>query len=156
MSCTIMVIVPMIVSNWPTILPVLTAAAGAMGFSIRKQARPLAKQQAAVAATACTATVEVSHSALAGESRGQAAMEVENKGVQVRFSIAADGCLRVSAAGEGKSREELTAVARQVADKVVQTYAYHKVLTEAKSLGFGLVEEQVDARGAIHIRLQRD
>jgi hypothetical protein len=148
------IIVPVIVTSWPTILPVLTAAAAAMGFSMRREGlNALArKKQEAIP----SATVVMENSALSGAEVAAGEMVVTRGDVTLKFSLDGKGHVKVCTEGPGKSKAELEAIGRQAAGRVAQMYAYNQLRAEAANMGFSLVEEQVDEKGAVHIRLRRE
>ncbi len=146
-------IVPVIVTSWPTILPVLTAAAAAMGFSARRDG--LNAQDRTRRDVVPSATVVMENSALSGAEVAAGEMVVTRGDVTLRFSLDGKGHVKVCTEGRGKSKQELEAIGRQAAGKVAQMYAYHQLRAEAANMGFDLVEEQVDEKGAVHIRLRR-
>jgi len=149
MSVTV-IIVPVVVSSWPTILPALVAAAGALGFkAARSEGKPRAD-------TCATAEVSVRNSSVVGaELTAGQELVVAAGGVTLRFFVDEQRRCRVHVSGSGRSREELEELGQRAADKVVQMFAYHRLVNEARQHGFELVREEVDEQGAIRLRLRR-
>lgn len=145
------VIVPVVISSWPTIAPVLAAAAGSLGFSLAKGRK---KQQQGPTTNATI--LDVKNSSIVGEhvAAGET-MVVEKEDVRVVFSVGVDQKCRVMVEGENRSKAELQAIGNQVAQKVVQMYSYHKVMTQVNQDEFEVVDEQVDEQGAIRIKVRR-
>jgi hypothetical protein len=50
---------------------------------------------------------------------------------------------------------ELEAAGRELMDRVRQQFAYAKVMEELEARGFDVVQEQVEATGAIRVRVRR-
>jgi hypothetical protein len=141
-------LIPVVVTNWPTILPVLVAAAGALGFTAgREKVRNVLTNKVSV-------PVKNGEFVTDGLAAG-ASLEMVRGDVTLRFFLDRKGQCQVEASGSSMSKAELERLATTAAGKVVQMYAYHKLVTEAKNQGFTTVEEQVDERGAIRIRLRK-
>jgi hypothetical protein len=152
MSVTV-VIVPVVVASWPTILPALAAAAGALGFRKLQEERRVNQDRRTADQTA---SVPIKNCELVGEELGAGqSMEVEKEGVRVRFSVDDKGHCKVAVTGAGHSKSELHVIGQEMADKVVQMVTYHRLMNEANGQGFELVNEEVDEQGAIRIRLRR-
>ncbi len=150
------VIVPVVVASWPTILPVLVGAAGALGFKVSKGLGENVQRNRLQVEGQNRATVDVKNASVLGEELGRdQVLEVEKGGVKLRFDVYSAGRCRVHVSGEGRSKAELERIGRQAADKVVQMYSYHRVMAQAQEMGYELVEEQVDGQGGIRIRLRR-
>ena len=150
------VIIPVVVTSWPTILPAILGAAGALGFKATSEASEI--EGGLVGASAKTATtVEVKNAEVIGEELGAGqSLTMERDGVTLRFTVDSRGRCRVHVDGPGRSKAELKQIGEQAAQKVVQMYSYHRVMSQAQELGYELVEEKVDEQGGVRIRLKRD
>ncbi len=151
MSCSV-VIVPIVISSWPTILPAITAAAAAMGFSAARREQKTAAQTHAGA----SATVDVKNANVVGEELGAGQRFIVHKDdVSIEFTTDARGRCKITVHGEGRPKWELEAIGKEAANRVVQMYTYNKVMTELKQRDFDVVEEEVDEQGAIRLKLRR-
>lgn len=71
-------------------------------------------------------------------------------GVTVVFHQDEEGNSAVRVSGE-KSVEELRAIGENFAKRVVQQYAYHRVVTEMRSRHMNIVEEEVEEDGTVRM-----
>jgi len=150
------VIIPVVVTSWPTILPAIIGAASALGFKATREEIEMKGDLSGASAKTRT-VVEVKNAEVIGEELGAGqSLTMERDGVTLRFQVDSRGRCRVHVDGPGRSKTELKAIGEQAAQKVVQMYSYHRVMAQAQELGYELVEEQVDERGGVRIRLKRD
>lgn len=98
--------------------------------------------------------VEAAEGSAAGLERGES-MTLSRGGMTARFHRDGRGRLLVHISGAGKTDAELEAAGQELLNQVRQQFAYQKVMDELETRGFGVVEEEVDEQGAIHVRLQR-
>lgn len=150
------VILPIVVTSWPTILPAILGAAGALGFkAVREEVEIKGELVGASAETGTT--VEVKNAEVIGDELGAGqSLTVVRDGVTLRFRVDSRGRCQVHVDGEGRSKAELQRIGEEAAQKVVQIYSYHRVMAQAQELGYELVEEQVDEQGGLRIRLKRN
>jgi hypothetical protein len=87
--------------------------------------------------------------AVAGASVGQK-MHFAEDGVAVEFSVDENGRALVHASGY-KSEEELRELGETLAKRIVQQYAYHRVVTEMRERNMNLVEEEVEEDGTVRM-----
>jgi hypothetical protein len=57
--------------------------------------------------------------------------------------------------GQGHSKAELERIGEEVAGRVVQQFAYHKLMTELKNRNYSIVEESVQEDDSIQIRIKQ-
>ena len=57
--------------------------------------------------------------------------------------------------GDNKTDAQLQAIGQELVGKVTQQYAYNKVVTELKSQGFTVTDEEVTADQAIRIHVTK-
>lgn len=149
------VLIPVVAASWPTIVPALTATAAALGYSISKAVGE-AGSKASGQHAETSAEVAVKNASVLGEELGAGqSMTMERDGVTLRFTVDGSGRCKVVVSGPGKSKAELAKIGEVAANKVVQMYTYNRLMSQAKSQGFDVVEEQVDEQGALRIRLRR-
>ncbi|MDR3038618.1 MAG: DUF1257 domain-containing protein, partial [Candidatus Adiutrix sp.] len=87
-----------------------------------------------------------------GLNFGQA-LTFSGPGVKVIFSRDAGGRAAVRVSGR-KSQAELEALGEALAQKVVQQYAYHRLVTEMKARNMNVVEEEVEADGTVRLQVR--
>ena len=56
--------------------------------------------------------------------------------------------------GPGHTEEELRAAGEELSQRVVQQYVYQRLMQEVQTRGYVVVEENTDARQAIHMRIR--
>ena len=88
----------------------------------------------------------------AGTSVGQT-LTFARGGVTVTFYQNLDGEARIQATGEAGA-EELRAVAEEVARRLAQQYAYHRLVTEMKARGMSIVDEEVERDGTVRMQVR--
>jgi Protein of unknown function (DUF1257). len=74
-------------------------------------------------------------------------------GVKVIFFQNADGDSMVRVSGH-KSKAELSALGDTLSKKIVQQYAYHRLVTEMKARNMNVIEEEVEEDGTVRLRVR--
>lgn len=74
-------------------------------------------------------------------------------GVKVIFFQNADGESMVRVSGQ-KSEAELKALGDDLSKKIVQQYAYHRMVTEMKARNMNVVEEEIEEDGTVRLRVR--
>jgi hypothetical protein len=80
-------------------------------------------------------------------------MTFHGDGVEVAFQLDHSGKPTVRVAGSG-SEEELRALGEAMAKRVVQQFAYHRLVEEMRGRNMNIVEEEVDADGTVRMRVR--
>lgn len=75
--------------------------------------------------------------------------------VTATFSRAADGRCTVHVRGEKKTDQELQTIGKELVGRVTQQYAYNKVVSELKSQGFTVTNEEVANDQSIRIQVSK-
>lgn len=145
------VLIPIIVANWPAITAVVMAAVGTMGFS--------AVQGAETTPTRTRGTtreeIEVDNSDILATAAGHGEqLVVEREGVRAIFSRDARGGLRVCMEAEGRSKAELRKLGQELVDRVTQQYVYNRMVTELKQQHMQIVSEEVTEDRTVKIRVR--
>jgi ABC-type Na+ efflux pump permease subunit len=149
---TVIVVVPLIIANWPVITAAVTAAIGTMGFSI---VRGAAQAERASVSGVTRTEIEVEDAEILPDA-GSSAEElvVERDGVRAVFSRDARGALKVCMEGAGVSKAELKRIGEELIGRVTQQYVYHRVITELKQRNMAVVDEEVAADRTVKIRVR--
>lgn len=150
---TVCVLTPIVVGSWPMIAAAVASAASAMGFTVAGTGQ----QQQQRATGAIRVETEVPDSRVVAESlsRGQK-VRIEREGIAVEFGVDERGRCTVCVSGEGRSKAELQRLGDEVAGRVVQQFAYHKLMTELKRRNFRVVEESLQQDQSIQVRVRLD
>jgi formylmethanofuran dehydrogenase subunit E len=87
-----------------------------------------------------------------GLSAGQS-VSFSGKGVRVTFYLDAENHTAVRVEGKG-SKAELRAIGDAISKKLVQQYAYHRLVGEMRVRGMNVVDETVEADGTVRLRVR--
>lgn len=124
-----------------------TAAAASMGLRLDNEGA------AGVAAeNSVDLCIGNADEAVSGLSAGQS-MTFRGDGVTLTFYYDEDGRAAVKASGRG-SEAELRALGETMAKRVVQQYAYHRIVMEMRARDMNIVDEEVEADGTVRMRVR--
>ncbi|MHC4415673.1 MAG: hypothetical protein ACYS0G_10345 [Planctomycetota bacterium] len=147
---TVCILTPIVIGSWPMISAAVVAAAGSMGFSV------LGTEPVVDRASGTTRVeTEVPNSQVVAEilRRGEK-VRIEKDGVVIEFGVDERGACTVCVSGEGRREAELKRIGEEVAGRVVQQFAYHKLMTELKERNYSIVEESVEEDDSIQVRVR--
>ncbi len=152
---TVLILTPIIISNWPAIVVAATGAASALGL-VTKHAAAEALQEEK---TENSVEVELNDSEVLTKGMATDQQIVLTKG-SIEICVKRDergGCV-VCAKGIGHSKVELKKIAEEFTQKLTQCFIYDKVVRELKSKNFQIVNEEVmeDQSLRIHVRRWAD
>jgi Protein of unknown function (DUF1257) len=146
----VLVLTPLVIAAWPSIAAAVMGAAASMGFSVMGGQREDAPKK-----TKKKVETEIENSEVVAEQLGRGEKIVIHKGdITIEFGQDERGACTVCVHGDKHSEKELKAIGEEVAGRVVQQFAYHKLMTELKSRNFNLVEENVMQDGSIQVRVR--
>jgi hypothetical protein len=145
---TVVILTPLVIGSWPSIVSAVMGAATAMGFSIATTA-PIIE-----AAGEDSVVSEVANSQVLAElmSRGEK-ITIQKDGVTVQIGVDARGRCTVCASGRAQTKTKLRQIGEQVSGRIVQQFAYHKLMTELKARGFKVDSENVAGDESIQVRV---
>jgi hypothetical protein len=148
---TVCILTPIVVGSWPAIAAAVAGAASAMGFSVAAGELP------ARSGRANSIETEVPNSQVLAEvlERGET-IRISRGGVDVEFGVDDRGHCTACVRGPHDAAA-LRQIGEEVTGRVVQQFAYHKLMSELKKRNYALVEESVerDASIQLRVRLQR-
>lgn len=151
---TVIILTPVIIGGWPTIVPAVAAAAAALGL-VAKESVKEAEQENAVSVEQ-QVEIELADSEVLAESMATDKEIVLVKGdVELRVRRDERGRCSVCAKGKGYSKTELKQMAEEFTQKMTQCFVYNRVATELKSKGFQMVNEEVGEDETIRINVRR-
>ncbi len=148
---TVCVLTPIVVGSWPMIAAAVASAASALGFTVAGTG----EEQRSSGTLRVETEVPDSQVVAENLSRGQR-IRIEREGIAVEFGVDERGRCTVCVTGEGHSRAELKRLGDEVAGRVIQQFAYHKLMTELKRRNFRLVEESLQQDQSIQLRVRLD
>jgi len=142
------VLTPIVVGSWPVIVSALSSVAGCMGFNVAAGA--LARDE-----TLTRVETEVPNSEVLAEAmdKGESVV-LDRAGVRVEVTRDERGSCKLCVTGRGHSHAALRRLGEEVAGRLVQQFAYHKLVTELKGRGYEIVEEDLLADESIQVRVR--
>jgi hypothetical protein len=150
---SVVVVTPLVVAAWPVLTAAITAAVGTLGFAVAQENTSLNRRR--IVDTRNRAEIELEESEiLAGTAGSGAELVVERDGIRAVFSRDARGALKLCLEGHGLSKPELKRLGEQIAGRVTQQYAYHRVLSELKERHMNVIDQHVGADQSITIRVR--
>ena len=150
---TVLILTPIIISNWPAIVVAATGAASALGL-VTKQVAAEAMQKGETKAEN-SVEVELDDSEVLTKGMATDQQIVLTKGsIEIYVKRDERGRCVVCAKGVGHSKVELKQIAEEFTQKLTQCFIYDKVVRELKNKNFQIVNEEVmkDESVRIHVR----
>ncbi|HMN41347.1 MAG TPA: DUF1257 domain-containing protein [Phycisphaerales bacterium] len=147
---SVIVLTPIIIASWPAVASAVLGAAGSMGFTIAA-----AERGKELPAGDARVETEVPNSEVLAEtlSRGEK-IRIAKDGVIIEIGVDDRGRCTVCASGRGKSKPELKRLGEECSGRIVQQFAYHKLVTELKTRGYQIAEESVQKDQSIQMRVR--
>ena len=146
-------IVTPVVANmaWPLLASIIAGSLTTTGYNMVKAKQNLKEETNEMAGV----MLELKNSEDLSETMGEEEkLEMEKDGITLTFSKGKDNRCKVHVAGRGKSKEELMKAGQEASNKVVQAYAYTKVMAEAKKRGLQVVQEE-NQDGKIKLKFRK-
>ncbi len=148
---SVCVLTPIVVGSWPMIAAAVASAASTMGFTINVPVEaglsgPKLRQKAVV-------DIENSAAAEAGMALQQTITMYQGD-LEIQVKQDQRGALSVCVIGESHSKSELEAIGKQVSGRIVQQFAYHKLMSELRTRGFDIVDQSVSQDQSIQVRVR--
>ncbi len=147
------VLSPIIIAAWPAFSAAVTAAAASLGYHVAAAAAELRQRERVEKPSRVELEIEQSELVMDQLSRDQA-ITVERSGVTVTFSRDSRGKASLCVTGTGYTEEELRVRGQELSHRVVQRYVYQRLMDEIRAHQFVVVQEEVDAHHAIHIKVR--
>ncbi|MFO0829441.1 MAG: hypothetical protein U0572_14985 [Phycisphaerales bacterium] len=149
---TVCVLTPMVITSWPAIAAAAAGVAASMGFSV---VAPAAARERSSSRSRVES--EIPNSEILEESmdRGQK-IRIQRDDVVVEIGRDERGACTVCVTGEKHSKAQLEAIGQEVSGRLVQQFAYHKLMTELANRNYTVVEENVQRDDSIHVRVRLD
>jgi len=145
---SVVVLTPIVIASWPVIASAVAGVAASMGFSV------VAAVEAHASSGVERVETDVANSQVLADSlsRGEK-LAIARDGVTVQIAVDARGKCSVCASGKGKSKAQLKQIAEEVSGRIVQQFAYHKLVTELKNRGFRVDAETVTKDQSIQMHV---
>ncbi|HWL94566.1 MAG TPA: hypothetical protein VNT79_13670 [Phycisphaerae bacterium] len=145
------VLTPLVITSWPVLASAIAGAAASMGFSI--QTTPAIDENNATRKKGVETEIENSEIIAEEMGRGQRIVIVRGD-ISIAFGQDDRGACTVCVTGAKHSDSELRAIGEEVAGRVVQQFAYHKLMTELKKRNYAIVDEEVLADDSVRVRVR--
>jgi len=146
----VIVLTPMVVCAWPAIASAIMGAAASMGFSLRGSALHEEKESRLRKVERDIEQSEV----VADQLNPGEKIVVTRDDLTVEFGQDRRGRCTVCVSGLRHSEKELKRIGDEIAGRVVQQFAYHKLVTELKHRNYSVVEEEVLADQSVRLRIR--
>ncbi len=147
---TVCILTPIVVGSWPMIASAVAGAASAMGFAVVGSETATDESSAET-----TVETEVPNSQVVAEAMkpGQK-IRIVREGITIEFGVDERGACTVCVSGIGQTKADLKRIGDEVAGRVVQQFAYHKLMTELKKRNYSVLEEGVQEDDSIQVRVK--
>jgi hypothetical protein len=143
------VLTPLVVASWPVLSSAIVGAAASLGFAVRAEA--LYRE----APSRRKVETEIENSEVVADALGRGQkICLQKDDITIEFGQDERGACRVCVTGDRHSERELRQIGAEVAGRVVQQFAYHKLMTELKRRHYAVVEEQVLQDQSVHVRVR--
>lgn len=146
----ILVLTPLVISSWPAITAAVMGAAASMGFSTVAKG-----EQAEARKAAKKVETEIENSEVIAEAMGRGEkITIVKDDIKIEFGRDVRGGCSVCVTGDKHNERELRKIGQEVAGRVVQQFAYHKLMTELKKRNYSIVDEKVMQDESIQVRVR--
>jgi len=144
------VMTPLVIASWPVISAAIVGAAAAMGFAVHGPEVQEEEQRRTVGVETEVENSEVVAENLAPDQK----IVVTRDDLVVTVAPDERGRCTVCVTGKRHSDTELRRIGEEVAGRVVQQFAYNKLLTELKRRNYSVVDEQVLSDESVRLRVR--
>ncbi len=149
---SVCVLTPVIVGAWPAVAAAVASVAVSMGMSI---VLPEELHGFDTTRERKKVITEVPNSDVLAEELGiNEKISMVQGDTLIEISREAEGSIRVCVTGETLSKSELAKLGDQVAGRIVQQFAYHRLMEELKNRNYTIVEESVERDNSIQVRVR--
>jgi hypothetical protein len=150
----VVILTPVVVAGWPTIVAAVAGAASALGLVVKETVKQEVAQQEQAAQQ--SVEVELSNSEVITKNLALEKEIVLTKGdIEIRVNRDERSRCSVCVKGKGRTKAELKQIAEEFSQKMTQCFVYNRVATELKSKGFQMVNEEVMDDKSIRINVRR-
>jgi ABC-type transporter MlaC component len=149
---TVFVLAPVVMASWPILSAAVAAAAVGMGLVVKESIQEELNEEID---NSQTVEVELEDSQVTGTLATDQQIVLTQGEVELRITRDSRGRCKVCARGKGKTKAELKQMADEFTQKLIQSYAYHKTMTELKNKQFQVVNEEVMEDGTVRINVRR-
>jgi hypothetical protein len=142
------ILTPIVIASWPVLASAILGAATSMGFTLRTEMLHEEKPRKHKVET------DVPNSEVVADAMGRGEkIVVQRDDVTVEIGQDERGACTVCVTGDQSDRA-LRKIGEEVAGRIVQQFAYHKLMSELKKRNCTVVDEQVLADESVHVRIR--
>ena len=146
----VIVLTPIVISSWPAIASAVMGAAASMGFAAQGADLHEEKQT-----RRRKTETEIDNSEILTDGMTPGEKIVLTKGdLTVEVGLDERGRCSVCVSGEKHSKKQLERIGQEVAGRVVQQFAYHKLVSELKKRDYSVVDEEVLGDESVRLRIR--
>lgn len=151
MSVVFVIVPSLAVGGWSLLAAAIAAACSALGYHV------LRGEQKQVTATKVDESVSLTldAQALSDALDREESITVVQGDVTITFHKDPRGRVTMHVNGKNKTEAELRMIGQTVMNRILQQYAYQRVMQELEKRGFTVVKEEVDENQVIKIRVRR-
>lgn len=149
----VVILAPIVITTaWPLMVTAATAVMVALGYTA---VSAMAEEEVETEVES-SVEIELTNQQEVGQVMGREERLVFAKdGITVIFSKDVRGRLKVCVEGDAYSKAELKALGKELAGRVIQQYAYQRIVSEIQQKsGMSMVEQSVDEDETIRIKLR--
>ena len=146
----VIILTPLVVASWPVVSAAIMGAATGMGFAVQGSQLHEEKRTSRKKVETEIDNSEVVTDGMTPTEK----IVVQRDGVTIEFSSDQRGRCTVCVSGERHSKKQLKQIGEEVAGRIVQQFAYHKLVTELKNRNYSIVEEEVLADQSVRLRVR--
>ncbi len=148
----VFVIVPSVaLGGWPLLMAAIAAACSALGYHVLRGER----ERIAASKVDEGVSLTLSAQALSDALEREETVTVVQGDVTITFYKDPRGRVTMHVNGKNKTEAELREIGQTVMNRILQQYAYQRVMQELEKRGFVVVKEEVDENQVIRIRVRR-
>jgi hypothetical protein len=148
---SVIVIAPVLIASWPTLSAAIVGAMGSLGFALVKGRE--ASLPISITGNA-RVDVDVADSEILQDGLGTGdELVVEREGVTIKFNRDARGTLRLCVEGP-LAKSQLRAIGEELMGRVVQQFAYNKIMSELETRNLPVLSEEVMPDRSVKIRVR--
>ena len=137
-------------AGWPILCGAVAGAASLLGYNTLKS------ESATVASNEERVSVDIPVEGAEGVTasiRRESEFTIARDDITAVFRRYADGQCRLHVSGTNRTEAELESIGSELLGRVVQQYAYNRVVTELKSKGYVITGEETAADQTIRINV---
>lgn len=149
---SVCVLTPVVIGAWPMVVAAAASVGASMGLSVGAGQAAEINSNGTVRKRVVT---EVPNSEVLEEHIGiEDRIVLSRDGLEIEITRGEDGAIKLCVTGEEHSKAELERIGQEVAGKLVQQYAYHRIVSELRERKYDIVEESLQKDQSIQMRVR--